>query len=163
MPLPDDEKIVTLANRLLAQFDAIFGQHPGFRPAHAKGAMLQGIFTPTEQAKSLSRAPHFRRESTPVTVRFSNSTGVPMIPDNDASANPRGIAIRFHLADRVHTDIVAHSTDFSRRSRAQTFPSHHPIPSSNSSAPTLPLSPLCRHPSLRRPALPVKLTSASRP
>ena len=111
MPLPNDEKIVALADSLLAQFDAIFGQHPGFRPAHAKGAMLQGIFTPSEEAKSLSRAPHFRRESTPVTVRFSNSTGVPLIPDNDANANPRGIGIRFHLGDRVHTDIVAHSTD----------------------------------------------------
>jgi len=111
MPLPDDERVIALANSLLAQFDAIFGQHPGFRPAHAKGAMLEGVFIPSEAAKSLSRAPHFRRESTPVTVRFSNSTGVPMIPDNDANANPRGIGIRFHLAERVHTDIVAHSTD----------------------------------------------------
>jgi catalase len=34
-----------------------------------------------------------------------------MIPDNDPNANPRGLAIRFHLADRVHTDIIAHSTD----------------------------------------------------
>jgi len=111
MPLPNDEKVVALANNLLSQFDAIFGQYPGFRAAHAKGAMLEGSFIPAEQAKSLSRAPHFRRESTPVTVRFSNSTGVPVIPDNDPNANPRGIAIRFHLAERVHTDIVAHSTD----------------------------------------------------
>jgi catalase len=111
MPLPNDEKVVALANSLLAQFDAIFGQHPGFRAAHAKGAMLQGIFTPSDEAKSLSRAPHFRRESTPVVVRFSNSTGVPMIPDNDPNANPRGMAIRFELAEHVHTDIVAHSTD----------------------------------------------------
>jgi catalase len=35
-----------------------------------------------------------------------------MIPDNDpARSGPRGIAIRFHLADHVHTDIVAHSTN----------------------------------------------------
>ena len=34
-----------------------------------------------------------------------------MIPDNDPNANPRGLAIRFHLADRVHTDIITHSTD----------------------------------------------------
>ena len=111
VPLPSDEKLVALANDLLAQFDQIFGLHPGFRPAHAKGAMLSGVFTPSDEAKSLSRAPHFRRESTPVTVRFSNSTGIPVIPDNDANADPRGIAIRFHLGDRVHTDIVAHSTD----------------------------------------------------
>ena len=49
--------------------------------------------------------------STPVTVRFSNSTGVPLIPDNDPNANPRGFAIRFNLAEHVHTDIVSHSTD----------------------------------------------------
>jgi catalase len=47
-----------------------------------------------------------------VTVRYSNSTGNPTIPDNDpARSGPRGIAVRFHLADHVHTDIVAHSTD----------------------------------------------------
>ena len=47
MPLPSDEKIVRLANDLLAQMDAIFGLHPGFRPVHAKGMMLSGAFTPS--------------------------------------------------------------------------------------------------------------------
>jgi catalase len=111
MPLPSDEKIVQLANDLLAQLDAIFGLHPGFRAAHAKGIMLSGTFTPSPQAGSLTRAPHLTRNSTPVTVRFSNGTGLPSIPDNDPNANPRGFAIRFHLADRVHTDIVSHATD----------------------------------------------------
>jgi catalase len=111
MPLPTDEKLLALATDLLHQFDAIFGLNSGFRPAHAKGAMLSGSFTPVPVAKTLSRAPHFRRESTPVSVRFSNSTGLPQIPDNDPNADPRGMAIRFHLAERVHTDIVSHSTD----------------------------------------------------
>jgi catalase len=111
MPLPNDEKLLVLADDLLKQFDAIFGLNPGFRPAHAKGALLSGTFTPTAAATSLSKAPHFSRESTPVTVRFSDSTGIPLIPDNDPKANPRGMAIRFHLGDRVHTDIVSHSTD----------------------------------------------------
>src|SRR5580700_2356396 len=111
MPLPSDEKIVQLANDLLAQFDTIFGLHPGFRPAHAKGMMLSGTFAPSPEARSLTRAPHVSRESTPVTVRFSNGTGLPLIPDNVPDSNPRGLAIRFHLADRVHTDIVSHSTD----------------------------------------------------
>ena len=111
MPLPSDDKILKLANDLLAQFDAIFGLHPGFRPAHAKGIMLTGAFTPSPEAASLTRAPHAARDSTRVTVRFSNSTGLPQIPDNDPSSNPRGLAIRFHLADHVHTDIVSHSTD----------------------------------------------------
>jgi catalase len=111
MPLPSDEKLIALSQELLQQFDAIFGLHPGFRPAHAKGMMLNGTFTPAAGATSLTRAPHITRASTPVTVRFSNSTGVPVIPDNDPNANPRGCAIRFHLAEHVHTDIVSHSTD----------------------------------------------------
>jgi catalase len=111
MPLPNDEKIVTLAHDFVKQFDEIFGMHPGFRPAHAKGVLLKGTFVPSPDAASLSRAPHFSRPSTPVTVRFSNSTGLPAIPDNDPNADPRGCAIRFFLAEREHTDIVSHSTD----------------------------------------------------
>lgn len=111
MPLPSDDKLIQLANDLLKQFDTIFGVHPGFRPAHAKGILLTGSFTPSPEAASLTRAPHITRGSTPVTVRFSDSTGLPAIPDNDPKANPRGLAIRFHLAEHVHTDIVSHSTD----------------------------------------------------
>jgi catalase len=111
MPLPKDDKLIALGQGLLQQFDTIFGLHPGFRPAHAKGTMLTGTFTPSPDAASLTRAPHINRESTPVTVRFSNSTGIPLVPDNDPNANPRGMAIRFHLAEHVHTDIVSHSTD----------------------------------------------------
>lgn len=111
MPLPQDERVVALANDLLQEFDLLFGVHPGFRAAHAKGIMLTGSFTPSAGAQALTRAPHVTRERTPVTVRFSNSTGVPQIPDFAPDANPRGMAIRFNLAEHVHTDIVSHSTD----------------------------------------------------
>jgi catalase len=111
MPLPQDERIVSLANALLQQFDKIFGLHPGFRPAHAKGVMLTGTFTPAAGAQRLTKAPHMTNPATPVTVRFSNSTGLPLLPDNVSEANPRGLAIRFHLAEHVHTDIIGHSTD----------------------------------------------------
>ena len=111
MPLPSDEKLIQLSNELIAQFDTIFGLHPGFRPAHAKGLLLSGQFTPAKEAAALTRAPHANRPSTPVTARFSDSTGIPLLPDNDPNANPRGMAVRFHLADRMHTDIISHSTD----------------------------------------------------
>jgi catalase len=111
MPLPSDERVVKLANELIAQFHTMFGPHPGFRPAHAKGLLLNGTFSPAAQALSLTRAPHATRQSTPVMARFSNSTGIPMLPDNDPNANPRGFAVRFNLAEHVHTDIVSHSTD----------------------------------------------------
>jgi catalase len=111
MPLPSDEKIIALSQELIQQLDTIFGQHPGFRPAHAKGTMLTGTFTPSSGARSLTRAPHMNRPATQVTVRFSDATGVPMIPDNDPHAHPKGCAIRFHLAERLHTDIIGHSTN----------------------------------------------------
>src|SRR3982074_2720518 len=111
MPLPKDDKLIALSQDLLQQFDTIFGLHPGFRPAHAKGIMLKGTFAPSSEAPSLTRSLHIQRESTPVTVRFSNSTGIPLVPDNDPNANPRGLAIRFHLGEHLHTDIVSHSTD----------------------------------------------------
>src|SRR5437667_290552 len=47
MPLPSDEKLIQLGNDLIQQFDTIFGLHPGFRPAHAKGVLLTGSFTPS--------------------------------------------------------------------------------------------------------------------
>jgi catalase len=111
MPLPSDEKLIALSNDLLQQFDTIFGLHPGFRPAHAKGILLNGTFTPTPAAASLTRAPHMNQASTRVMVRFSDATGVPLVPDNDPNAHPHGCAIRFFLADRVHTDIISHSAN----------------------------------------------------
>ncbi|MFZ0630866.1 MAG: catalase family peroxidase [Acidobacteriaceae bacterium] len=111
MPLPKDERVVALANDLLQVFDQLFGVHPGFRPAHAKGLMLTGSFTPGTQAKNLTKAPHIVRASTPVVARFSNSTGLPEMPDNAPDANPRGLAIRFQLEEHTHTDIVSHSTN----------------------------------------------------
>src|SRR5689334_20505424 len=109
MPLPTDKKRMDLSKDLVQAFDNISGVHPGYRPAHAKGIMLSGIFKPSPEAVSLTRAPHLHREATPVTVRFSNSGGIPNLADNDPNASPRGIAIRFHLAEHVHTDIIGHS------------------------------------------------------
>jgi len=120
MPLPQDERIIALSNDLLHQFQQVFGSHPGFRPAHAKGVMLEGHFRPARGAEYLTRASHALRPSTPVTVRFSNSTGLPDIPDSSPEASPRGLAIRFNFAEHVHTDIVSHSTDgFPARDGAQ--------------------------------------------
>ena len=82
--------------------------------AHAKGRVLHGTFTPSAEAKSLTKAPQFNGGSVPVIVRFSNSTGIPQIPDNSKDASPHGIGFRFNLGlkdgKRWHTDIVAHST-----------------------------------------------------
>jgi catalase len=113
MPLTTDEKLLALSRATIEVFDKVNGGvHPGFRPAHAKGILLTGTFTPSSEAARLTRAPHLNRSSTPVTVRFSNFAGIPTIADNDLQgAGPRGFAVRFHLAEHVHTDIVGHSVD----------------------------------------------------
>ncbi len=121
MPLPNDEKLLALSEEILKQFEAIFGPHPGHRPAHAKGTLLTGTFTPASDATWLTRAQHATQASTPVTVRFSNSTGLPLVPDTDANADPRGMAIRFNLAEHVHTDIVSHSANGFPATNGQEF------------------------------------------
>jgi catalase len=74
--------------------------------------MCSGTFTPSAEAAKLTRAPHASRPSTPVTVRYSDTTGIPNIPDNDpARSGPRGTGIRFHLDEHLHTDVIAHSYD----------------------------------------------------
>ncbi len=101
----------SLAADLLAVLDQLSGGvHAGFRPVHAHGIMYGGTFAPSPAAAGLTLAPHANRPSTPVTVRFSLSAGLPTAAENDPHvASPQGIAIRFHLAQHVHTDIVAHS------------------------------------------------------
>jgi catalase len=111
MALSNDDHLAALGRDLIQALDDLSGLHAGFRPAHAKGIMLSGTFHPAAGAGSLTRAPHVQQQSTPVTVRFSDSGGVPTAADNDPSLGPRGIAIRFHLAEHVHTDIIGHSTD----------------------------------------------------
>ena len=111
MPLPTDQNLLNLSDKILATFTQIFGEHPGIRPAHGKGTLLRGAFTPTAAAADLSIAQHFQQALTPVLVRFSDSTGLPDIPDTDPNTLPKGIAVRFLLAEHVHTDVIAHSID----------------------------------------------------
>ena len=102
-----------LSKDLLDVLDVLAGGvHAGLRPAHAKGVMCEGRFAPSSEATQLTRAPHASRPSTPVTVRFSDGTGLPTIPDNDpARSGPRGCAVRFHLGAHDHTDVIAHSAN----------------------------------------------------
>jgi len=102
---------IPIVKDALQAFDDLNGSQPGFRPAHAKGILLAGVFTPSAAARRLTKASHIQRASTPVTVRFSDAGGIPSVPDNDPNASPRGCAIRFHLAEHSHTDILAHSVN----------------------------------------------------
>lgn len=111
-----------LSQNLLEAFDNLFGHHPGFRPVHAKGILLSGRFAPSPGSQSLTNAPHITRPSTRVALRFSDFAGIPTVPDFDEEgASPRGCAVRFYLADHVHTDIVAHSIDAFPARTAEEF------------------------------------------
>ncbi len=83
------------------------GIHTGFRFMHAKGLVVTGTFTAAPGARAISTAGHLAGGSVPVTVRFSDGTGNPMIPDPDTRGAPRGMAIRFTLPAGGYTDIVA--------------------------------------------------------
>jgi catalase len=97
--------------QVVDSFNAVFGVHPGARAVHAKGVVLEGTFTPSASAASVSKAAHLQKKKTPVpaTIRFSDSTGLPAIPDTDPGASPRGMAVKFHLPSGSKTDIVVHS------------------------------------------------------
>lgn len=86
------------------------GPHKGFRANHAKGVMVEGTFTPAPSAASLSKAPHFAKRVT-VLVRFSDTTGVPNLPDASPDASPHGMAIRFNIPGGGSTDIVSISAN----------------------------------------------------
>lgn len=112
MTPPKYEQSAPLIKDIIQAFEPVNGGvHSGYRPAHAKGILLSGVFTPSAGGSALTRAPHLHQQSTPVTVRFSDFAGVPTVPDNDPNASPRGFAVRFHLGQHVHTDIIGHSVD----------------------------------------------------
>ena len=94
--------------QLVDALHAAFGDNHS-RAVHAKGIILEGTFTPDKQAASLSKAFHLQNKSSKITVRFSDFTGIPTIPDNLGAANPRGLAIKFQMEDGRTTDIISHS------------------------------------------------------
>jgi catalase len=93
---------------MVGALHSAFGQHHA-RAVHAKGIILQGTFTPAPQAKELSQAKVFASGTVPVTVRFSDFTGIPDIPDTVGDANPRGFAVKFRLPGDQTLDLVTHS------------------------------------------------------
>jgi catalase len=95
---------VDIAHELLDAIHAVYGHHPEHRSLHAKGTCLTGTFTATPEAAGLSRAAHLSGSSVPVTVRFSNGTGTPHVPDS--TLDGRGLAIKFRLPDGSATDFV---------------------------------------------------------
>jgi len=97
----------SLPLQLVDDFAALNGNQPRVRVNHAKGVVVEGTFTPSAAAASVSMAVHFQRQKSPipVTVRFSDGSGMPAVPDTNTI--PRGMAIKFTLPSGAKTDIVA--------------------------------------------------------
>ena len=72
--------------------------HPGLRANHPKGVVLEGVFTLSAAAPSVSKAAHLQphKKPIPVTVRFSAGSGLPTVSDKEEM--PRGMAVKFHVA-----------------------------------------------------------------
>ncbi|ABI62513.1 catalase family peroxidase [Granulibacter bethesdensis] len=100
------EQIVNVMNTMWGK------QTPGQRANHAKGLLAEGTFTPSPDAKKLSRAGIFAGKTIPVTVRFSDATGLPHIADVSPNANPHGMAIRFHDKGHTDVDVITNSLPF---------------------------------------------------
>lgn len=98
-----------VATQIVDTMNKLFGRHPGVRANHAEGIVALGQFTPAPAAEALSKAAIFQGGPYPVTVRFSNATGIPAIDDGAPNANPHGMAVRIELPDGSPVDIVANS------------------------------------------------------
>ena len=102
----------TTASKTIDVMNTLWGRHAGMRANHAKGVVAEGTFVPTAAAAALSKASIFAGKPVPVTVRFSDSTGMPTLPDGAAGANPHGMAIKFHTASGGVVDVVTNSLAF---------------------------------------------------
>ena len=100
------------AEQTIDTMNKLFGQHAGFRANHAKGVVAEGSFTPSADAAKISKASLFQGPAVPVTIRFSDATGVPTIPDGAANANPHGMALKFKLSDGSDMDVVVNALKF---------------------------------------------------
>lgn len=96
---------MTTPEQALEHIHARFGEHARHRALHAKGVLCEGSFTATPAARELTRAGHMAGEPVTTTVRFSNGSGDPAVPDYEPDV--RGLAVAFHLPDGERTDILA--------------------------------------------------------
>jgi len=90
----------------------LWGRHAGLRANHARGVVVTGSFTPTPEAAGLSMAGIFSGKPVPVTVRFSDATGLPDLADGADAANPHGMSIRFQPGGGSYVDVVLNSLPY---------------------------------------------------
>jgi catalase len=120
-PLPLRAADQPIEVQVVDALNKVFGKHPGFRANHAKGVVVEGSFKASPEAASLSKAVLFDGSTIPVTARFSDSTGIPDLPDGSDLANPHGMAIKYHLHGGSETDMVTNSLKYFVASTGEEF------------------------------------------
>src|SRR3954451_20501869 len=93
------------AVELVDAIGKVGGTHPGYRAAHAKGVLLTVTFTPSADAKRLTRAAQFAGGPVRTTARLSNGGANPQANDAEVG-DGRGLAVKFYVDDE-ETDIVS--------------------------------------------------------
>ncbi|HEY8382614.1 MAG TPA: catalase [Microvirga sp.] len=96
---------------------AVAGNHKGVRASGAKGFCVKGTFTPSAEAPSLSKAPHFAKP-TAMTARFSMGGGNPTISDK-TKPTTRGFAMDFEDASGPMTFYFVSAPVFSTKTPRQ--------------------------------------------
>ncbi|HET6500793.1 MAG TPA: catalase family peroxidase [Amycolatopsis sp.] len=109
----------TVAERAVDAIEHAKGRFPGYRRAHARGTCYTATFTPSGDALPLTAAAHLTDVPVPATVRFSHSDTNPHLPD--AGTSSRGFAVKFHLPDGHHTDLVSVNLPVFFASSAESF------------------------------------------
>lgn len=93
-----------LAESAISRIEKVFGTHPGYRRAHARGISYRASFTATGYARHLTTAPHFQKGESRAFVRFSHFSPDPTWAD--AMSPVKGMAVQFSLPNGEATNIV---------------------------------------------------------
>jgi catalase len=101
-PVPPNQSPLDLVNAL----HSAFGEHHA-RAVHSKGVIMEGSFTPAEDARTITKAPIFTGGTLPIVARFSDFAGIPDIPDTDGAAVPTGLAIKIRATDGAEYDLAS--------------------------------------------------------
>lgn len=91
--------------RVVNEIEEIFGEHKGYRRAHARGAGYKGLFEGSGEAIELTDAAHFQNVKVPVLVRFSHFSPDPTWAD--AMSPVKGMAVQFKIGPKEVTNIVS--------------------------------------------------------
>ena len=83
-------------DKIIAEFENIYGVNPGHRRNHTQGICAEGEFVGSKEVFTYSQSQLFSGKKIPVTARFSLAGGNINAPDT--SKSPRGMALEFKLS-----------------------------------------------------------------